>query len=84
MSSLKEIEKYADEFPGQGWTVIREGGTVKFVRDGYVRIIVCRVGGDWFTVTWEYAHSTGDWRVQQYSSEEVGAEVHMTINAMWR
>lgn len=88
MSSLKEIEQYAGEFPGQDWTVIREGGTVKFVRDGYVRVIVCRLGGDWFTITWEYSMGTGessaDWRVERYPTDEIGMQTHMTLNAMWR
>lgn len=86
---LEEIAGYAAEewAVRQGWKAIQNAGSVSFVRDGFVRVIVSRIGGDEFVIAWEYGMGIGeagkDWRVERYDIEEIGMQAHMTLNAMW-
>lgn len=71
----------------QGWHAHRSGGTVKFVRDGFVRATVSWIGADWYVIAWEYGMGTGapaeKWMAERYSTDEVHMHLDMTLNAMW-
>jgi len=78
---MNEMATYGDDAPYAGmWNVTRGNGAVRFVREGYVRIVVSWIGGDAFVIAWQY--DAGDWRATQVTRDMVGLEAHMTMNAM--
>lgn len=85
---LDEMAGYVQEFSGQGWTSARVPGGVRFLRDGFVRVVVTWLGHEQWLIAWEYGMGTGkletDWRCEVYPTDEIGMQAHMTLNAMWR
>lgn len=72
ITSLVEIGE-TSRFEQQGWKMLRHGGHVSAVRDGYVRVVASRIGGDWFVLSWEYGEGTGEpaaeWKSEKYHAD---------------
>ena len=82
LDEIAEIATTDAWFVKCGVKASRSGGVVRFVRDGFVRVIVSWVGGDVFVVAWAYDDDVnGEWRAKSYARDEIVVHAHMTVNA---